>query len=184
MTNAWFLGASHGVPQSESEVRSTLDPIRDDAQLAEQDAPPDWNERDSDESGELMGLAPRVAGSFTENIEKSAPLAPDLATMNHNAVIDNQVATSGTAAARELTGQRGHGTMQYAVGIDPLIRDGAAFGNDYFKAHDPGIQDGMGAYMSPPDQDNWQSSVAASMAERRSREAYMSTLYANYYAGK
>jgi hypothetical protein len=184
MTNAWFLGATAGVPQSESEVRDTLEPIRDDGDLAEQDAPPDWNEPASDKSGELTGLAPRVEGSFTTDTVKTAPFWAPLANVNHNALVDNQVASSGTAASRELAGQHGHGTMQYEVGIDPLIRDGAAFGNDYFVSHDPGIQDGAGAYMSPPGQDNWASSVAQSMAERRSREAYMSTAYANFYAGK
>src|SRR5690606_32540474 len=112
MTNAWFLGATHSVPQSESEVRSTLEPIRNDSTSAEQVDAPEWNEFESDDSGELVGLAPRVAGSDTVDTVQSAPFWAGLATAEHNQIIDRQVAASGTAAAREMAGDAGHGTMQ------------------------------------------------------------------------
>jgi len=183
MTNAWFLGAAQSVPQRESSVRSTVEPLRDDNITAEAQKPPDWNENDTDESGELVGLAPRVVGSDTRDRETYQPWWARLATVNHNEITDNQVASSGTAAAREIAGEQGHGTMQYAIGIEPQIRDGAAFGNDFFVFDQVGIQDGAGEYMTPNDINNWAHSVQQSQAASASREAYMSTLYANFLAG-
>lgn len=183
MTNAWFLGANNSLPQTESEVRSTVEPIRTDSQSAEQVDAPEFNEFDTDESGELVGLSPRVAGSDTVDTVKSAPWWSALATAEHNQIVDRQVATSGTAAARETAGQAGHGTMQYALGIEPVIRPGAAFGNDYFVSNPADIQDGAGAYMTPPDTDNWAQTVAAASAEKASRQAFQSTNYAALLGG-
>lgn len=177
MTNAWFLGAAGSVPQTSNEVRSTVEPVRTDNVSAEQVDAPEWNEFDSDESGELVGLSPRVAGSDTHDIEQTAPFWAALATAEHNQIVDRQVATSGTAAAREMAGEHGHGTMQYALGIEPVIRAGASFGNDYFVSHSADIQDGAGAYMAPTENDNWAVALAAANAEKNSRKAFQSTQY-------
>lgn len=175
MTNAWFLGAAEGVPQHESEVRSTVEPVRDDSQDAESSHAPDWNEFDNDSSGELVGLTPRVAGSDTRDTEKFVPWWSALATQNHSKQINDQVATSGTAAARENAGQAGHGTMQYAQGIEPVIRDGAAYGNDYFSTNPAGANEAAGMYMTPADSDNWVSALAQNSAEARSRKAFQAS---------
>ena len=179
MTSAWFLGASHGVPQDESAVRSTIEPIRVNSDSAELQDAPEWNEIQTDDSGELVGLSPRMVAGDTHDIEKYAPI---IDTFNHNRIIDDQVSSSGTAAAREASGVQGHGTMQWTESLEPVIRDGGAYGNDYFAADPVDIQSGAGEYMSPDLQGNnhWASRVAAANAEKASRQAYMSSLFSDF----
>ena len=105
------------------------------------------------------------------------------ATENHNEIIDNQVASSGTAAAREMAGEQGHGTMQYAIGIEPEIRDGAFMGNDYFLSHQAEVQDGAGNYMNPTFGDDWANSVAHHVAAANSRDAFNDSVYASFLGG-
>jgi hypothetical protein len=185
MTNAWFLGASHSVQQDESDVRSTVEPVRTDPENAEQENPPDWNENvseNTDESGQLVGLSPRVAGSFTEDSEPNTdPARLALAVSPHNELIDRQVATSGTAAAREEAGEAGHGTMQYEVGIQPL-NPAERFGNDYFEAAPLTANEGSGDYMTPVDTDNYLQKVAQTNANKHSRDAFMATAYRQYFS--
>ena len=175
MTSAWFLGAAHGVAQDDSTVRSTLDPIRSDGQDAEQQNAPDWNEFENDASGQLSGLAPRVAGSDTVDAAKYVPWWIAAASGGHNIIVDAQVASSGTAAARESAGQHGHGSMQFAQGIEPVIRDGAAYGQDYFVSNAAGANEGAGNYMAPADSDNWLMSITQTRAEKESRKAFQSS---------
>lgn len=178
MTSAWFLGANHGVPQNETDVRATMEPIRDDPEFAEStDSDPSFSEFESDNSSELNGLAPRVKAGNVTTSEQYAPLNPGIATMNHNAVVDNQVATSGTAASREMSGEQGHGTMEYTTSLTPEIRDGAAFGNDYFEALSAPIQEGAGEYMTASSTDNWAQKVYQEFAVQGQRDAAMSSMY-------
>lgn len=179
----WHVGDAQGAPLTEEEANTTIEPIRDDPEMAEAQHAPEFNEIDTDESGELTGLAPRLVGSDTIDTDKYAPWWADAATENHNAIIDNQVASSGTAAARELAGQQGHGTMQYAQGIEPVIRDGGMFGNDYFLSNYATIQDGAGDYMNPLGDDNWANAVAQSVGTSNSRDAYNDSLYASFLGG-
>lgn len=181
MTAAWFLGAAEGVPQHESKVRSTVEPIRDDSTDAEQHKPPDWNELDTDSSGELVGLSPRVAGSDTIDTQKYPAWWIPLSGVNHNELVDNQVASSGTAASRESAGQQGHGTTQYAEGIEPVIRDGAAYGQDYFDAGEADIQEGSGHYMAPVVSDDWANSLAQNDATNNARRAAQSSVINSWF---
>lgn len=184
MTAAWFLGAQQSVPQTESEVRSTVDVVRTDSTTSEADGPPDFNEFDSDESSELTGITPRQVGSDTHDSVKYPPFWIRFATARHNAIIDEQVATSGTAARREERGEQGHGTMQYAIGLEPEIRDGAAFGNDYFEFLKRDIQTGAGAFMTPEvSGEQWNNAVAAAFAARNSRDAFQASLYQQFLGG-
>lgn len=176
----WHVGDSQGAEMTEAEARSTVEPIRDDGITAEMQHAPGWNEIDTDESGELIGLSPRVVGSDTIDTEKypawwgQGPFMQD-----HNAIIDEQVSSSGTAAAREMAGEQGHGSMQYAIGIEPVIREGASYGNDYFVSNPAEIQDGMGNYMTPTGGDNWANALSQSLGTTNSREAFNDSLYAS-----
>lgn len=176
----WNLGDATPVAETEDQARTTVEAIRDDPEMAEATAAPEFNEIDTDESGELNGLSPRLVGSDTVDTEKYPAWWIPAATENHNVIIDNQVASSGTAAAREAAGQQGHGTMQYALGIEPVIRDGAAFGNDYFLSNPATIQDGMGDYMNPIGDDGWANAVAQANALSNSRAAFNDTLYSSF----
>jgi len=175
---------SEAPAQTEEQVRSTLDPIRDDAETSEMQTAPDYNEFRSDESGELTGLARRLVGSDTHPREKYVPWWRRFAVGrggNLNSITDDQVATSGTAARREERGEQGHGTMQYAIGIEPEIRDGARYGNDYFVVHPKTIQEGAGAYMQPDEtQNQWAIQVAAARSADASRAAYRASLYSGF----
>lgn len=183
MTNAWFLGAQTSVPQHESEVRSTTEPVRDT--VAEAKAAPVWNEVQTDVTGETTGpTTSRVLGSDTVDSVQYTPFWDGMAQANHNKIIDDQVSSSGTAAAREAAGVQGHGTMQYALGIEPVIREGAAFGADYFKAIEMGANSQAGAFMRPVDNDNFGRAAIAAHAEANSREAYQDSLYAAFLGGK
>lgn len=181
MTNAWMLGATDSVPQDEDAVRDTRDPIRSDGgDSAEMDAPPDWNEFESDDSAQLTGLSNRNVAGHTQDPVKSAPWWAALSIFNHNRIIDDQVASSGTAAAREMAGQSGHGTMLIEQSIEPQIREGTRFGQEHFLSNEAVIQDGAGAYMTPVDTDAWNSAVAQRAATDNARKATQSSLYAAF----
>lgn len=183
MSAAWFVGATHSVKQDESAVRSTLDTVRTDGP-SESHEEPEWNEFDSDESAQLTGLTPRQMSGDVHESQQYVPSWLGLASMNREEIIDNQVASSGTAAARESAGQTGHGTAEYTQSIEPIVRDGAAFGNDYFVTNPLGAQEGAGNYMTPdPAQDLDWLAVAQAQGVRASREAYEATLYQTAFGG-
>jgi hypothetical protein len=165
------------------DVRETSEPVRKDGIGAEAQHAPEWNEVETDASPQLLGLSQRMVGSDTIDTEKSAPWWAGLASADYESVIDRQVSSSGSAARREEAGQSGHGTMQYALGIEPVIRDGAQYGNDYFLSHDRDIQDGAGQYMTPDENGQWLNVVAAQRARTDSRKAYQSSLYQNLLNG-
>jgi CubicO group peptidase (beta-lactamase class C family) len=183
MTSAWFLGAAQGVPQDESVVRSTVEPVRTDPQSAEADNPPDFNEFESDESGQLTGLAPRVAGADVTDSSQYRPGWLGLASDQKNIIIDQQISTSGSAAKREEAGEVGHGTMFFEQSMEPVVRDGAFFGNDYFAVGDTDIQSGAGLYMTPPGDDRFLQAVLQSQANTDSRKAYQATQFNAFLNG-
>lgn len=183
MTSAWFLGAGYGVDQDESVVRSTVEPVRHDGENTESANAPDFNEVETDDSGQLPGLAPRVVGSVTHDSVQFVPGWLDLASNLANVHTDSQVSTSGTAAQREARGEQGHGTMQYAEGIEPVIRDGATLGSEYFESAPTVIQDGAGEYMTPTDTDNWFTTLAQQNANADSRLAFQGTNYQSFLGG-
>jgi hypothetical protein len=170
----------------ESEAQSTIEPIRTDPSEAEEASPPEWNATSSDDSGQLIGLSPRPVGSFTEAPVKAPPVGLVMGTYDRakdgNDGIDRQVASSGTAAARESAGQFGHGTIQTEIGIEPL-NPAQEYGNDYFSVPDPGANYAGGAYMTPPETDNWTQAVAQSRAQVNARQAFRSTQYGEYFGG-
>lgn len=182
MTNAWFLGATQSVPQSENEVRSTVEPVRSDGP-AEAHTDPDFGQVQTDNSGELVGLSPRQLAGDTHDSVKYRPWWANGASVLYNFLIDRQVASSGTAAAREEAGEQGHGTMQYQVSVEPELRDGMRFGNDYFVVNDRDIQNGMGSYMSPITSDKWPQAVAQSRATSDARAANQSTIFDAFLNG-
>jgi len=173
MSTMWFVGAKHPVNTHPDVVRDTLDKTETDRSgPAEITSAPGWNQFASDKDSALVGLSPRqMSGDVHESVQ-SVPFWKGLATQDFESPIDSQVATSGTAARREASGQFGHGTAEYTESIEPVIREGAAYGNDYFVRAGAVIQDGAGSYMASPVPDtDWQG-VAQNIGNRRSRQAY------------
>lgn len=136
------------VPSSEMEVRSTVTAVDNDAPSAVADHAPDFNEHLTDPDTE-GGLTPHQLGSYVVPSEQYAPWHSGAANAEHNEIVNRQVSTSGTAAAREAAGEWGHGTMHVQEGIEPTIRDLPQMGNSYFAADQPDIQQPMGDYMTP-----------------------------------
>ena len=143
MTNLYFGMLREGVPADEKVVRSTTAPYSSATPPAVMDSMPDQQEVAADPNPDL-GLANRQLGSHWVQGEKGTQewgTRADSAHL-HNDLIDRQVASSGTAAAREAAGEWGHGTMSYAVGIAPVsdLVDGARMGNEYFVREPRDIQ--------------------------------------------
>lgn len=170
----WFSVAANPVPQTESETRTTLEPVRTDGDAGMTQTPA-IGIVDTDDSAQLTGtLVQRVAGSDVQENEKPrAPFWLD-APKDYTSIIDNQVATSGTAAKREENGQAGHGALFSQVGLTPELRDGASYGNDYVSFEKDVIQQGAGEFMEPT-AEHWGNVVSASYAKEASRKAYQSS---------
>jgi hypothetical protein len=72
--------------------------------------------------------------------------------------------------------------MQWEDSIDPVIRPGAAFGNDYFAAITRPIQEGMRQDMSPIDNDSWAHAVAQARGTTGEAQAAKTNLYRNFWS--
>lgn len=176
---------SHPVPQDEQTVRMTTAPVIPDAPPAMADAAPDFNEVETDPNPTL-GMSTRQLASTWHQGEKFSPswIGNVDAADEHNAIIDRQVSSSGTAAQRESAGVFGHGSMSFAEGIEPTIRDGGAFGNEYFVAERKGIQSTAGDYMTtPPGTDQHTTASLAALAKDAARDSTQYSAYRNMWNG-
>lgn len=175
------------VPVDENTVRNTATPVEHDAPAAMAESAPDMGEVETDHNPHL-GLVNRQVASKVGGGQKFIP--PWLGEVNsnadHNDIVNRQVSSSGTAAAREAAGQWGHGTAVYAEGIEPVgdLRDGGKMGNDYFAAHDPAIQHTAGDYMTPgPGQDHTVPAMVAGVGKVNARAAANSAYNVWYNGG-
>lgn len=145
--------ANGHVPADENAVRRNTAPVDNNAAPAEMTHAPDFNEVTTD-SNPVIGLDTRQLASHVIPTEKYTPFwIGNVTNANaHNDIVDRQVSSSGTAAAREAGGIFGHGTLMVTEGIEPVqdLRDGGKFGNEYFTRHERDVQEGMGNYMSQP----------------------------------
>lgn len=141
-----------GVPADEKVVRSTSAPVILDAPPAMADDMPEPQELETDHNPDLGMVNRQVASKWVEG-QQFVPSWIPLSDGNdsHNSIIDQQVASSGTAAHRETQGQWGHGTASYAIGIEPVgdLVDGHKMGNTYFVRTDRHIQETMTPSMLP-----------------------------------
>lgn len=170
------------VPMDEGDVRSTTNVVSPDGSEAVATRSPEYNsmERDPDTEGGLTtrGVADKV------NASERYPRAVGNANTDFASRINDQVSTSGTAAAREEAGQWGHGTTQWTEAIEPTVRPGTEFDRTYFRATRPPIQDGALDYMVParrPDTEQAGSDLAAS---RNAARAATANLYQSFLEGR
>jgi hypothetical protein len=171
------------VPPEENVVRATTAVVEKDAPPAEAAGPPEWNERETDPNPDL-GMVNRQVASDWHASEKYAPSWAATANPTSSfTYINERQDRVGTAAAREMAGEFGHGTMAYAIGIEPTLRDGAAFGADYFAVDERGAQETAGLYMqAAPGLDRDAVTAAAAAAESNSRDATAASVYKQWYA--
>ena len=176
--------ARAATPSDEANVRSTVTVVQPDAPASVMAHSPDFNEVDTDPVTE-GGLTPHQLASHVIPRERYVPLMEN--SNEADALfgrVNNAISTSGTAAAREAAGEWGHGTLTVLEGIEPVIRDGNAFSETYFKAREHPIQETMGHDMSPSEPaDAKTRSDAAAAGKSDSRAAYQASLYKAFYNG-
>lgn len=148
-----FMGnlTTTGVPADEEVVRSTATPVEMDAPAAMQEDMPEPGEIETDTNPHLGMVNRQLASKWVEGRRSAPEWIPTVAEQTEsNQIINRQVATSGTAAAREQSGAVNK-DLSYAIGIEPVgdLVDGHKMGNQYFERHERGIQDTMDASMTP-----------------------------------
>lgn len=131
------------VPADEATVRRTAVPVVHDKPAAMATDMPVMGEVETDHDPNLGLVNRQVASKWFEGEQGVPAWAPRVADQyEHNAIVDRQVSTAGYSAHQEAEGNWGHGTMKFAVGIEPTsdLTDGGQLGNDYFTVHPKPIQ--------------------------------------------
>lgn len=115
------------------EVNTTVTTVNRDDAPAMAPAPPDYNallvDRDTD-----GGLTTTQLASYVRPSKQGAPVADTSANDGARDDVNRSNSQDGHAAAKEATGEWGHGTLQIVEGIEPAIRDGGSFDGTYFAA--------------------------------------------------
>lgn len=156
-------------PQPLDDVRSTVDVVDNDAPSSEAPHAPEVNETltDPDTSN---GLTARQVGPYMTPSEQYVPSIGN-AGRDLAASVNEQVSSAGTAASREMSGRWGHGTLQVAESIEPVVGDDRpGMDNNYFDVGEVPAQRGMGDMMTPPrqtDDATKASSIASGQANAR-----------------
>lgn len=188
MTSLYFGVLREGVPADEKVVRSTATPYDKDAPAAVADSMPDRGESFND-TNPALGMVGRQLASMWVQGSKYVPFWKGQVdeSFEHNAIVDRQVSTSGTAAQREAAGEFGHGSASYAVGIEPVsdLTDGGAFGNEYFKTNDRDIQETSDNTMMsvPPGYDQSVKGRVAAEGKVAARQSAMAGMYNSFWNG-
>lgn len=171
------------IPTDENIVRSTTEYVQTDAPPAEMEGPPEFNELETD-SNPNLGMVTRQVASDWHASEQYSPSWADTANPTESfAYVNERMDKIGTAAAREMAGAFGHGTMAYAVGIEPVIRDGGQYGADYFAVDPRLIQETAGDYMVPDaSHDHDAVGATAGQAVRNAKDAGAAGQYAAWYS--
>ncbi len=182
MTSLYFGLLRDGVPADEKVVRTTAEPYDASTRPAMQDDTPERGEVETDSNPQLGMTGRQLASHWVEGQQSVPPQTPLVnAAHLHNDLIDRQVSSSGTAAQREASGEWGHGTLSYAIGIEPVadLTEGGKMGNEYFKANDRDIQETADNSMMsvPPGYDQSTSGKVAATGKTLSREAAMAGMY-------
>lgn len=183
MSTALYALHRIDAPADQELARATTEAVDVNDAPDVEDTPPQFNE--VERAGEQhAGLTTSDLASHTIPSEKYAPFWSEQANVTPSfAVVNSSQARLGTAAQRESAGQFGHGTMQIMMGIEPVIREGAVFGLDYFEADHPGIQPFAGNYMEQaPGYDRDVTGALAGRAANTSHAAVASG-YMSQWAG-
>jgi hypothetical protein len=183
MSTLLYGGHVEHAPVDEQLARATTEPVDIDAPPAVEKDTPEFNEVERDHQPHAGIVTSNLASHYVPSRQYVPGWADNAQVTPSFAQVNAQQATSGTAAAREMAGQQGHGTMAYAIGIEPVIRDGGAMGNDYFAAERPGVQPTAGAVMEmSPGYDRDISAGLSAYAMTSSHEAAQSG-YETAWAG-
>ena len=178
--------AEAGPQADETVYRRQADPIDLGKQPAEQQGAPEYGEVETDQDTNLAFAGRQLASDWHQGEQFAPSWTGEVAQVADSAHrINGQVSSSGTAAARETAGQFGHGTYRYAVGVEPVIREGATFGERYFAADrdmimaDSNPESGI----APSSADGLSLDVASARYTDQSRRAAEAEMYASYWDG-
>lgn len=170
-----FFGmvANASPPADENTVRRSTWPV-DDASPATVDHDPDWNEVTVDGDPNLGIVNRSVSGDHNPSEQYAAWWASGAQHRGSDGIkeVNDQISSSGTAAAREAAGIQGHGTMEHSVSIEPVIRDGGALSNEYFEAIKPPVQDVAQNEVSSVSDRGEQSGALAALGMRSTGAAF------------
>lgn len=176
-----------GVPADEKVVRSTATPVEHDAPAAMQTDAPMPQEVETDPNPDLGMVNRQLASHWTEGSKINPTWDWQVAeTTTSTEIINSQVSTSGTAAAREEAGET-HKNLSYAVGIEPVdgLIDGHRMTNNYFQRDQRNVQDTQTPSMTVPPgmgDPGVMENVAAG-GKVNSRIAAESSIYNNWWNG-
>ena len=175
-----------GVPADEKNVRNTATPVLIDKPAAMMEDQPVQQELETDPDPTL-GLSPRQLASKWHEGHTGSPGWIDIAKGQEGSFerINQQVATSGTAAAREQSGVV-NPNLSYAVGIEPVgdLSGAGHFGEMYFKTHDRDIQETTVAQMTTPPGYGQSNAAMAATGKDNARDASSSgALYNSFWNG-
>lgn len=184
-----FMGHlfNEGVPADERVVRNQATPVNDDKPPAMAPDAPEQGEFRSDQDPELGMHMRNLASEWVEGttVDTGARRDPISQINAAQRIINDQVSSSGTAAAREAAGV-GHDTLSYAVGIEPVqdLRSNGKFGETYFVRTDRRIQETSTPYMTPPPgYDIAASTRAATLGKETAKEASTGSIYDQFWNG-
>lgn len=151
----------------ENQVRTTVTVVNQDAPESVADDAPDFNEiqRDGVTEG---GLTTHDLASAVIPSEQYRPTPHDDTGDAIQSRVNDRIATSGAAAAKEETGEWGHGTMKIVEGIEPAI-PATPFDGRYFAALPHAVE--STDYMTPGPVDNAASGEAQAAAVAASQAA-------------
>ena len=173
-----------GVPADEVVVRSTATPVEHDAPAAVQEDMPMPNEVETDSNPHLGMVNRQLASDWHEGVRGVPAWIPEVDAVSNSAtIINSQVSSSGTAAARESSGVTIK-NMSYAVGIEPVsdLVDGHKMGNEYFTTNPKLIQSTMTDSMSlPPGSDQQTSGKVSALGKDNARKAAQAAIYNSYW---
>lgn len=147
MSTALFALHAGNSPADQELARATTERLNVDESPDVEPGVPEFNETVRATEQHAGITTSNLAPPYTESHKYAPEYAGQAQVGPSFSRINDRQATAGTAAQRELAGQYGHGTMPVTIGIEPIVRDGGTFGDDYFGVDKPGIQPGMSAMM-------------------------------------
>jgi len=178
--------SASGVPADEKTVRSTTAPVDVTAPPAAQDHTPERGLIETDTNPQLGMVNRQLASPWTEGVRDVPAWIPEVdAGTDHNAIVNRQVSSSGTAAQREASGVTNK-NLSYAIGIEPVADrvSNGSFGEQYFVRNERNIQATMNNEMSvPPGYDVANRGEITALGKTDARNASMAGIYDTFWNG-
>jgi hypothetical protein len=172
------------VTPDEANVRSTVTVVQDDAPPSVEAGAPEFNQVTTDPITEGGLTSHQLASKVTDSVQSPPPVGNANAEGAMFGIVNGGQSTKGHAAALELAGIQGHGTLMITEGIEPVISDGRAFSETYFSAGGRPVQSTADKAMSPAQSADPSTSAAAqATATRAARQAAQASMYQSFVDG-